>query len=436
VDDNIYEFKPCRSCANLDESKLASLSSMTNAEYGHARKRLANEIGIPVKYLDAERADRVRDADQSSGMRPYWKVVSWHEPVEVGALADQLEARLKRHVVMSDEAALTVALWVMFSWVHDAAVHSPILLVSSPEAECGKTTLLSLVSLLVPKGFVVVEISSPVLYRMIEKWHPTLIVDEADSIFKNNGELRSVINSGWTRGAGVPRCHPETHEPEFFETFGPKAIGLKGRAIPDTTLSRSIIIEMQRKLPNEKAEDFGHQDDEHLSYLRQLLARFADDNKERLGVSPKMPEGFGNRLAANWRLMLAIAELCGPRMAARAREAAATLSRRSDDASLGVELLRDIRDIRDSSSLDRIASTDLVGRLGEMADRPWAEMPYSSKPITQPQLAKLLKAYDVRPKPIRFGERLARGYEFAWFDSAFRYIPSEHPQNRSSRMSR
>ena len=56
---------------------------------------------------------------------------------------------------------------------------------------------------------------------------PDLLVDEADDAFKSNVELRTVINSGWTRGTGVPRCNPDTLEPEVFETFGPKAIGLK-----------------------------------------------------------------------------------------------------------------------------------------------------------------------------------------------------------------
>jgi putative DNA primase/helicase len=319
-----------------------------------------------------------------------------------------------------------------FSWVHDAAVHSPILLVSSPEAECGKSTLLGLVGLLVPRGFVVVEISPAIIYRVIEAWHPTFIVDEADDAFKNNPELRAVVNSGWTRGAGVPRCHPKTHEPELFNTFGPKAIGLKGLHLPDTTLSRAVIIEMQRKLPDETADDFAHEDDQHLAELRRQLARFADDNLESLRApKPEFPVGFKNRLAANWQLMLAIAELCGPRMAVRAREAAATLSRRSDDASLGVELLRDVREIiRSSGSLDRIASTDLVSKLGAMADRPWAEMPYTSKAITQLQLAKLLKPYKVRPKPIDMGvgAKTARGYMFEWFESAFRYIPSKPPK--------
>ena len=73
-------------------------------------------------------------------------------------------------------------------------------------------------------------------------------MDEADTAFKNNPELRAVVNSGWTRGAGVPRCNPDTHEPEFFETFGPKAIGLKGLKVPDTTLSRAIIIEVRQVL--------------------------------------------------------------------------------------------------------------------------------------------------------------------------------------------
>ena len=60
-----------------------------------------------------------------------------------------------------------------------------------------------LIKFIVPRGAVLVDINGAVLYRMIEKkWHPTLIVDEADDTFKTSPELRQVINSGWTRGAG------------------------------------------------------------------------------------------------------------------------------------------------------------------------------------------------------------------------------------------
>ena len=94
-----------------------------------------------------------------------------------------------------------------------------------------------------------------------------------------------------------------------------------------------------------------------------------------------MPDGFANRLAANWKPLLAIAEICD--VAEQARKAATALSRRADEASLGVELLRDIRDIL--AGLDRIRSEELVNKLQAMADRPWAEMPFTNKPITARQ---------------------------------------------------
>jgi putative DNA primase/helicase len=408
------------------EYLLKGLGEMSPAEYGRQRQAIADKTRIALKYLDAEYEDRRKNANVEGGktiQRAYWHVEPWPDPVDEAALIDAIQTRLKRHVVMSDEAALAVALWIVFTWVHDAAVHSPILLVSSPEAECGKSTLLGLINFLVPKGLSIVEVSPAVLYRMIECWHPTLIVDEADAAFKNNSELRSVVNSGWTRGTGVPRCRPETHEPEFFETFGPKAIGLKGLKVPDTTLSRSIVIEMSRKLPSDRAESFAHADDDELADMRRQLARFAADNIESLrACQPEMPDGFNNRLAANWKLPLAIAEICN--VGEDARKAATVLSRRSDEASLGVELLRDIRDI--FVDRDRMASQDIVHKLQNMEERPWAEMPFTNKAITQRQLAKMLKPYGVHSAQVRFEDMTFKGYKREWFEKAFRYIPEDH----------
>jgi len=144
----------------------------------------------------------------------------------------------------------------MFTWVHDkVAVHSPILLVTSPEPNCGKSTLLGVIGYLVRQSLVSVLIKGPALFRSIEKWHPTFVIDEADTALVNNDDLKEVVNSGWTRGPTVVRCHPETLDPCPFSTFAPKAIGMKGRNLPDMTLSRTIIIEMQRKLAGEKAAE-------------------------------------------------------------------------------------------------------------------------------------------------------------------------------------
>jgi hypothetical protein len=110
---------------------------------------------------------------------------------------------------------------------------------------------------------------------------PCFVLDEADKAFIDNEDLRSVINSGWTRGDGVIRCDPITHEPRPYSTFAPKAIGMKGRSLPDTTLSRCVVITMKPKRdndPDEETEDFTHLDNETFARLRQQLLRWAMDN--------------------------------------------------------------------------------------------------------------------------------------------------------------
>jgi putative DNA primase/helicase len=157
-----------------------------------------------------------------------------------------------------------------------------------------------------------VSITGPALFRSIVKWCPTFVIDEADTALVNNDDLKEVINSGWTRGQGAVRCDAETQEPRWFSTFAPKAIGMKGRRLPDTTLSRAIIVEMKRKGPGEAAQDFRHIDDAGLARLRRQLHRWSIDNEAALADAlPEMLPGFRNRVAANWNLLLAIAESAG-----------------------------------------------------------------------------------------------------------------------------
>ena len=128
-----------------------------------------------------------------------------------------------------------------------------------------------------------VEISEAALFRGIEKWQPTIIVDEADVLLVDNEPLRAVVNSGWTRGSCVLRCIGDDNTPHAFPTFCPKVIGMKGRKLPDTTLSRSIIIEMKRKKTSETVVHFRSIDDAGLAELRRRALRWANDNGEKLG---------------------------------------------------------------------------------------------------------------------------------------------------------
>jgi hypothetical protein len=63
------------------------------------------------------------------------------------------------------------------------------------------STLLTVVSYLVRRS--IVSVTGPSLFRSIEEWSPTFVVDEADTALVNNDDLKEVMNSGWMRGQGA-----------------------------------------------------------------------------------------------------------------------------------------------------------------------------------------------------------------------------------------
>jgi hypothetical protein len=365
--------------------------------------------------------------------------------VDGDSLLPDIVRRIRRHIVCSYDASLTIALWVMFSWAHDeVAVHSPILLLTSAEPESGKTTALNLISYLAPRAIANVEISKAALYRSIQLWQPSFIIDEFDNVLASKdadkAELRSIINSGHTRGQGVIRCITDEHRPELFSTFAPKAIGMVGRKLPVTTLSRCIIVELRRRAKDEKVDEFAHQDDSELADLRRRLRRWCMDNVDTLrDAAVPMPEQFRNRRANNWRLLFAIADLCSGAedWGDKARLSATDLEGASDVTSIGVRLLADIKCIFDEDGCNTILSATLVTRLKEDVEQPWAEWNHG-KGLTQNSLAVLLGGGGGRGRASRggFGIRSdtvhpspsvqGKGYKRSQFEEAWsRYLPED-----------
>jgi putative DNA primase/helicase len=410
--------------------KIDELARLSAIEYDRRRERAAKDLHVRVSVLDKEvKTCRTRLALKAEPppLFPHWHVEDWPEAVDGNALIRDIMRRLQSHVVLTLDQALTVTLWIMMAWAHaGAAIHSPILMATSAEANSGKTTLLNLISFLVPRSLSTVEATGAVLFRSIEKWSPTIIVDEADTMLVNNEPLRAIINSGWTRGSGVLRCDGDSKDPRLFSTFCPKAIGLKGRRMPDTTLSRCIIIDLKRKKPSDRVEHFRHLDDAELANLRRHAQRWTRDNVATLETAvPDLPAGFDNRLGDNWRLMLAIADLAGGEWTDQARQAATAIARVvAADMSIGVKLLADIKDVFVIKAVDRLPSLEVVQALGEIEGHPWADWK-GGKLITPNVLAQLLEPFGIRPGSMRLEDnRVLRGYQLSHFRDAFEcYLP-------------
>jgi putative DNA primase/helicase len=414
-----------------EQTIIDELAGLPELDYQLQRSNVALGLGLNVGALD-KLVKRARKPPPEPPLYPHWHVEPASEPVDAKRLLTRLIGCIRSHVVMPEESARVVALWIAMTWVHDvAAVHSPILLVTSPEPNSGKTTLLGVLSFLVRRSVRSVGISAAALYRAVEKWKPTIMVEEADTAFVENDDLRQVVNSGWTRGDGVLRCDGENNDPYLFPTFCPKAIGMKGRKLPDTIMSRAIVIEMARKKPSERAIDFEYVDDDSLKELRSDLAQYAADNADLLRrAHPALPQGFENRRAANWRLLLAIADTGGQEWGRKARAAAEKIAGAPVGESTGTDLLTDIRKLFDAKpDTDRILSRQLIEMLTADPENRWCEWGRDRKPITQKQLAGLLKPFGVISENVTVtGYNQAKGYKRSAFKEAWeRYLAGQNP---------
>jgi len=398
-----------------ERQRIDALARKRRTEYDRERKAAAAALRVRTRTLDKEVEKRREElkVEDAPLLYPHWDVKPSEKAVDGAALLLDIVEQLERYVVLQPGQATVIALWIFFAWCHEVAVHSPLLLVTAPERDSGKSTLLGVVSYLSPRAMVCVGVNEATLFRSVDRWGPTLVSDEVDALFKDNEPLRAVYNSGWTRGTGVPRCVGDEHEVRVFSTFCPKVLGLKGKEIPDTTLSRAIVIEMKRKLPQEKVHEFAHADDETFAALRSRLARWAPDNKAALAkADPQtLPADFHNRVRANWKLVFAIGEAAG------AGEAAAAAAKRIEaitkDKSLGLELLTDMKAAFNQRGNADIPTKVLIGYLIADEDRPWAAYGRKGEPITGKQIGRLLKPYGIISGDIYPSEGHSKGYKYS-----------------------
>jgi len=252
------------------------------------------------------------------------------------------------------------------------------------------------------------NISPSSLFRAIEKWGWTLLIDEADRSLKYNDELLGIINSGHTKDmAYVIRTVGDDHEPMCFSTWGPKAIAGIGR-ISDTAEDRSIIINMLRKKPSEKVErskDFDGTD------IKRKCIRWAQDNEEKLkSQDPKIPESLHDRAADNWEPLFSIADVVGKNWPKAAREAAVSLTDSDIDSdSIKVQLLSDLQTIFKKEDTDKLWTCDILEKLNGMDDRPWPEWKHGRQ-LTARGLSNLLRPFKVRPKDLNIDSINKKGY--------------------------
>jgi hypothetical protein len=314
---------------------------------------------------------------------------------------------------------------------------TPRLAFLSAEPASGKTRALEITELLVPSPVATVNVTPAYLFRKVgSETGATILFDEIDTVFgakaKDHEDIRGLLNAGHRRGATTGRCLVRGNEVTFEELPAYAAVALAGIGwLPDTLLSRSVIIRMRRRHAGERVEGFRRRIHElEGRQLRDRVAIWAKSVADDIRW-PALPPEIADRDADVWEPLLAVADAIGGDWPQRAREAGVTLVTESKEVepSLGIRLLNDIRSV--FGGAQEMFSKSILQALHEMVEAPWSDL--KGKPLDERGLANRLRQYGVKSKTIRIGATTLKGYARADLaDLWTRYLPPPSPTSVTS----
>ena len=381
---------------------------------------------LPDDYLDKETTPEPKNTGSTNESKSgheidLYEPTPWPEAVNGADVLDEAANLLKRHMVMTDADIYACVLWAAHTYLFKLFPHTPRLLITAPDAECGKTLLMThMVGNLITKPQPVELMSPAPFFRLAEKYQPTFLIDEADIFFRSDSDLPAAINGGFESHGRIPRCVGKDHDVRFFSTHCPVAMaGINiEKKIPSSTLSRCIVISLDRAIGDEIPHDDIYSQASHKNALLAVgkkLARWANDNEDRIAkLKPELPDGVRNRTADKWSPLFSIAQAAGgrwPECVITALSGQADLS----EPTKAQILLSDIHDIMKLNFDRKIPTVDLIEQLCRLEDSPWKEYNFKDfdrekRRISTRQLSKLLKLYKISSKSIRIGMTTSKGF--------------------------
>lgn len=439
IDEALGEFALREELAGLDRVSILMRKKALADRYGITPKDIVDcwkDLKNPmdngeekIKQTPAEKL--IEELSANDPKEP------WPDDVEMGALIKETANTIKQFIVFkSIDQAYACALWVIASWFVDYVSFAPYILISAPMKQCGKSQLLKCLSNLSKRPLLASNVSTSVLFRMIEMAKPTLFIDEVDTFLKNDQELIGIINAGIERDGAKAYRNEKTADGSFvptsFDCFAFKALsGIASKNISETITDRSIVIELQRKDVKDVKKKLREVDPKSWFELKRKFLKAVEQYGEVVKKSrPVIPDFLSDRDGDKWSSLFAIADVANDTKARDYfRLVAKSLKFKDEDSvSVSYELLHDIRDILENAGYTpnaRISTKELLDKLisdEELAWRTWNR----GNPFTPKQLAKRLRDFDIKPRKFKYLGSEFRGYEVPDFKDAFeRYLSND-----------
>ena len=349
-----------------------------------------------------------------------------------------IKAFPSRFVIYPSEHELIAhTAWIVHAHLMHEWDSTPRLAFLSHEPASGKSRALEVTAQLVPRAIEPVNVSPAYLFRRTASadGRPTILHDEIDTVFgpkaKDHEDVRGFINAGYRKHSKYGRCVGNKNgqfTTEDIPAYCAVAVAGLGN-LPDTILSRSVIVRMKRRAPHEAVEPFRVSKFEaEASAIRQHIEQWASQRKDLLSNMKPLPPEVTDRDADVWEALIAIGDCADEQWSQAIRVTAVTLVtlKREAPQSLGILLLSDIRAIFDNKNIQSISTKVLLLELNNLTTSPWGDLEH--KELDDRRLSRFLKPYAVKSETLRTDASACKGYKLDSFKDAFiRYLPSRIP---------
>ena len=224
------------------------------------------------------------------------------EALEYGTVEDlvkEIQVFIHRYVQLTEFGEMISALYVLLSWVYDNFETIPYLRFQG-DYGCGKSRAEKVIGSICYKPIFAGGSTTPSpIFRLIQQYRGTLIIDEADwSRSDATAEITKILNCGYSKGTPVLRSEGErTFKPKAYNVFCPKILATR-KKFQDVALESRCITERMRPktrkdIPLHLPRDF----EENALQLRNKLLMFRfehygqleyDSSLEINGVEPRV----------------------------------------------------------------------------------------------------------------------------------------------------
>ena len=168
--------------------------------------------------------------------------------IEEVELLKEIKEFINRYLTVSDIFEGLIPHYVQLSWIYDKFDVVPYLRATG-DFGTGKSRFLQVVGSLCRKPFFAGGATTPSpIFRVIDEFNPTLVIDEADfSKSDAKAEIIKIFNCGFMRNMPVLRSEPKqdkSFDPRVFNVFCPKIIATREKFRDDALESRCLTEDM------------------------------------------------------------------------------------------------------------------------------------------------------------------------------------------------